>query len=271
MKLPLKLAQTSLLLVLLSSCFGGAASDDNGTTPGQDPVRPDHGIKKVELLMTDSSALRVTTHRYKFSAVVNGDNKLIAIHNGMTVGNFLCLEYEDDFCSLEEYSFDFVDRSDHFKAVTTITRKRELIPITYYEKDKHGNVKEFEYAKAQYAKVETNNKVVHSISIAQYTSPFEIKDQIYFKKITFKDNENQYITIATKLPKKTSRNQNIYTDFDRDGFRSRQESDFSLVHYYEGCTIFKAVEAKDEDDRFSNKEKRKVGLSILDLDDLINN
>ncbi len=250
-------------LLLISSCGKDNEQQKIGTI--------EHG----EFLLGDSSLLKVSAggafHKYDFDVATDAHQNLIAQHDGRKVGTTSCLEYDQAFCLKRKYNFSYFDREVHFVGTLYIEEHPELLPINYFEQDHDGNNSlSYPYAVARYCKITVAQKTIHSLVFQDYNFSYDIREQNFIKKMKLKERSNNSVTISGMIPVSTSRNENIYTDTMRNGYRSSQNSVVSQTHYADSDTIFQGIEAKSEIDRFLDNDNRTVGLVIPDLMDLLN-
>ncbi len=144
--------------------------------------------------------------------------------------------------------------------------------MQYFEKDagdKNSAGKNYKYATARYERLIAGNKTTHSIVFENYDYKKEVRNKVFMKKYSFRNDPDKSLTIIGKLPRISTKDEKNFTDASRDGYRSSQTPDVQFINYYNGENIFSGTEAVNELDRFLFADNRKVGLTISGLQELI--
>lgn len=269
-------------LVLAASSCGKKNSD-----PVAETTQVDIGkITNVEISQEDQEQyyMSVKSSARSFDVTVQvqenkgDDGKYIARakHTQAQIGLGECLEYKNNQCQLQEFNFDFLDRGIRYQGKFKVAKQSERIAVRYFEQEVDsvgmnvGPRTEVPFAMAVYRKISFGAKEVHGFYLTDYTNRVGVRDQVFIKKMDHPDRHNVKIIVVGKLPRTTTKGENVYTDSFRDGFRSKQKNDVNFVHSYQGLsTVFQGIEAKNEIDRFLDDDNRKVGLEVEGLDGLL--
>lgn len=236
----------------------------------------DGRILSAEVSMVNNDLIKVYVggnyHHYNFDVRVDEEQSAFAVHNGEKVGSLRCLEEVDEICIRKQYNLDFYDRGVHFVTVVDVEEQLEPLKVSYFEQEKGDETSReyFDFAEARYVKLVVGNSVNHNLVLAKYHYEKEVRDQVFMKKFDFANDSNVSFAVIGKLPRTTTRDESVFTDMYRDGYRSKQNPDLRTVNYYGyDDEIFMGTEAKDEWDHFFDDDNRDVGLIVSGLTDLL--
>lgn len=251
----------ALFSLLLFGC--GKKHDDPTPTPliGK--------VVQAEVSIVNSKELNIRVagnHSYDFDTRVVNDEVIIAAHNGARVGRVLCIESLEEQCIRKLYRFNFLDRGVQFKGEVEVEESPYRLEVLYFEKNKGSEKKNnYKYASARHVKVIIGQLVSHSIIFEDYLYHKMVRDQVFIRKLHFKSDDKKGLNIIGKLPRFSTKDESLFTDMFRSGYRSKQRPDVEFVDYYKNEIIFEGIEAKDEWDRTFDDDNREVGLMIPSL------